>query len=37
VARGKLAAVALHELKVEIPAASAGAADELFLEHGASA
>jgi ribosomal protein L11 methyltransferase len=37
VARGKLAAVALHELKVEIPAASAGAADELLLEHGASA
>jgi ribosomal protein L11 methyltransferase len=37
VARGKLAAVALHELKVEIPVASAGAADELLLEHGASA
>ena len=36
-ARGKLAAVALHELKVEIPVASAGAADELLLEHGASA
>jgi ribosomal protein L11 methyltransferase len=29
--------VALHELKVEIPVASAGAADELLLEHGASA
>jgi ribosomal protein L11 methyltransferase len=29
--------VALHELKVEIPAAAAGAADELLLEHGASA
>lgn len=29
--------MALHELKVEIPVASAGAADELLLEHGASA
>ena len=29
--------MALHELKIEIPAAAAGAADELFLEQGASA
>jgi ribosomal protein L11 methyltransferase len=29
--------VALHELKIEIPAAAAGAADELLLEHGAAA
>ncbi len=29
--------MALHELKIEIPAAAAGAADELLLEHGAAA